>query len=87
MHNVAFGDVIQVDPTKNEMFGFCFVFVTEVRQWGIIGYIPAPDSKHYWLRLKWDHIHWCGQSTFATDLCQEEENGKDSQWVSLDPSE
>lgn len=40
------GDVVQLDPdkTKNRAFIGCFLVVTEVKEWGIQGYVPVPGA-------------------------------------------
>lgn len=37
------GDVVQLDPdkTENKMFAGCFMTVTEVKEWGVQGYVQA----------------------------------------------
>jgi hypothetical protein len=39
-HDVKVGDIVQVHPDK-EMFGACMVVVTEVKSWGIQGYVQS----------------------------------------------
>lgn len=34
------GDVIQIDPLHDPMFGGAFLIVTEVKSWGVKGYVP-----------------------------------------------
>jgi hypothetical protein len=34
------GDIVQVNPEK-EMFGGCMVVVTELKSWGIQGYVQS----------------------------------------------
>ena len=37
------GDLVQLDPekTKNPMFGACILTVSEVRSWGVQGYVQG----------------------------------------------
>ena len=37
---IEVGDIVQVDPSK-EVFGGCLVVVTEVKPWGIQGYVQS----------------------------------------------
>ena len=37
---VEVNDIVQVNPEK-EMFGACMVVVTEVKSWGIQGYVQS----------------------------------------------
>lgn len=45
--NVSVGDIVQVNPKTAEdlMFVGCLVVVTEVKSWGIQGYVPVPTSR------------------------------------------
>lgn len=40
------GEIVQLNPenTKNEMFQDCLMVVTEVKSWGVQGYVPAPGQ-------------------------------------------
>lgn len=37
------GDIVQLDPekTKNKAFAACLMIVTEVKSWGVQGYVQA----------------------------------------------
>jgi hypothetical protein len=37
------GDIVQLDPdqTKNKMFAGCLMTVTEIKTWGVQGYVQA----------------------------------------------
>lgn len=40
------GTIVQIDPThENKMFAGCLMIVTEVKSWGLQGYISCPESK------------------------------------------
>lgn len=53
---VATGDIVQVNPDK-EMFGGCMVVVTEVKPWGIQGYVQSAGVPgQQYIRLKWEDI-------------------------------
>lgn len=61
MNNTHPGDIVQVNPDK-EMFGACLVVVTEVKEWGIQGYVKNASNTggHAYIRLKWEdfeHTH------------------------------
>jgi hypothetical protein len=51
---IKVGDIVQVNPEK-EMFGACLVVVTEVKSWGIQGYVQSAgvDGQQF-VRLKHD---------------------------------
>jgi hypothetical protein len=53
-------DIVQVDPGM-EVFGGCMVVVTEVKNWGVQGYVQSAgvDGQQY-IRLKWDQLEATG---------------------------
>lgn len=66
--DVKVGDVVQVtNAEKGGWFG-ALLTVSEVKTWGIQGYmhcvddIAEPGSQAY-LRVKWDDLEWVGVAT------------------------
>lgn len=68
------GDLVQLDPEKvgNKMLAGCIMVVTELRSWGVIGYIQAfgqngkPGGQaHY--RAKFDECTWVGKAVWTID--------------------
>ena len=57
---VELHDIVQVDPSK-DVFGGCLVVVTEVKNWGIQGYVQnaGADGQAY-IRLEWDSFEKTG---------------------------
>ena len=54
------GDIVQVAPEK-EVFGGCMVVVTEVRSWGVQGYVQnAGQDGLAYIRLKFDDFELTG---------------------------
>ena len=57
---VEIGDIVQVNPSK-EMFGGCMVMVTEVKSWGIQGYVQSAGVLgQQYIRLKFEDIEPTG---------------------------
>jgi len=53
---IEIGDIVQVNPDK-EMFGACMVVVTEVKSWGIQGYVQSAGVQgQQYIRLKFEDI-------------------------------
>lgn len=49
---IEVNDVVQVNPSR-EMFGGCMVVVTELKSWGIQGYVQSAGvSGQQYIRLK-----------------------------------
>lgn len=40
---IAVNDVVQIDA-DDPVFAYCFLTVTEVRNWGVIGYVQVPTQ-------------------------------------------
>ena len=44
MDNWQVNDVIQIDSEHDERFGGCFIQVTEVKSWGVKGFVAIPGN-------------------------------------------
>jgi hypothetical protein len=57
------GDIVQVNPEK-ETFGGCMVVVTEIKAWGIQGYVQnAGVNGQAYIRLKTEDFEHTGGKT------------------------
>ncbi len=57
MTEIAVNDVVQINPESDPKWGGCFLVVTEVKSWGIQGWLRIPmqsGSAHY--RAPYEHI-------------------------------
>lgn len=74
------GDVVQIDPEHDEVFGLCLMVVTELKpSWnGLRGYvlIPSREGKRAYYRVGSNHVYRVGtaQWTFADDVKAEDAN-------------
>jgi len=60
MNEIAIGDIVQVTPDK-EMFGACMVVVTELKSFGIQGYVQSAGVPgQQYIRLKFDEYEHTG---------------------------
>jgi hypothetical protein len=60
---IKVGDIVQVDPSK-EMFGACMVTVTEVKDWGIQGYVQSAGVEgQQYIRLNTGEFERTGGET------------------------
>jgi hypothetical protein len=58
--NIEVNDIVQVNPEK-EMFGACMVVVTELKSWGIQGYVQSAGVQgQQYIRLKFEEIQPTG---------------------------
>ncbi len=57
---IEINDIVQVDPSY-DVFGGCMVVVTEIKSWGIQGYVQSAgvDGQQY-IRLQWDNFEKTG---------------------------
>lgn len=47
MNKIEPGDIVQLDPekTQNKAFAACLLIVTEVKKWGVQGYVQALGTR------------------------------------------
>ena len=67
---VARGDVVQiVDETRKGLLG-AFVLVTEVKSWGVQGFVHAvqsfDDAAQIYLRLNWEQFEKVGTAVLVS---------------------
>lgn len=82
---VVVGSIVQIDPEckANPMFGACMLTVTEVKDWGVQGYVQALGDLgqiggQAYIRLGWESIEPTGGSAvwaIGVESDQEGENG------------
>lgn len=57
---IEIGDIVQVKP-EVETFGACMVVVTQVKDWGIQGYVQSAGVPgQAYIRLKFDRVEKTG---------------------------
>lgn len=60
--DVRVGDIVQINEhLENKAFSYCLVTVTEVRSWGIQGFVQALGDRYNiggqaYVRLEWDEF-------------------------------
>lgn len=60
MTQAEIGDIVQVNP-EVDTFGGCMVVVTEVKSWGIQGYVQSAGVPgQQYIRLNWKDIEPTG---------------------------
>ena len=59
---IAVGDVVQIDPEHDPAFAACFLVVTELKTWGVMGYVRVPghDGGDAYYRVPFEKIHRVG---------------------------
>lgn len=73
--DVQVGDVVQIDPEMDDTFGACFLVVTEVKPWGVQGYVTVPGHGKKggaaYLRPTFDKLVRIGCAEWARGICDE----------------
>ena len=59
------GAVLQIAPEHSEMFGGCFLQVTEVKPWGVQGFVRVPGGGNAFVRVKWEHLEVIGMAVWV----------------------
>jgi hypothetical protein len=58
--------VVQINENGQEGWIGCFVLVTEVKHWGIQGFVQIPKSEgQAYVRLTYDQIEYIGQAALT----------------------
>ena len=54
---IEVGDIVQVDPMASDTFGACLIVVTEIKSWGIQGYVQSAGVEgQQYIRLNFDQF-------------------------------
>lgn len=57
--------IVQVNENGNKDWIGCLVQVSEVKGWGVQGWVQIPQSGQAFIRLKWDEIDYIGQAVMV----------------------
>lgn len=74
------GSVVQLNERASApCYVGCFLLVSEVRSWGVQGFIATPHERgepasNIWLRPAWDAIEYIGQAVMVP--AAEEQDGR-----------
>lgn len=64
------GTAVQLtDKAKNQMFAFCMMTVTDIKEWGALGYVQALGEKGQvggvaYYRATWDEMVYVGEAAY-----------------------
>jgi hypothetical protein len=64
---VRVGDVVQIDPTVDGHFAGCLLTVTEVKSWGVQGFVKVPASGEAYYRCPFGQIARVGRAEWVPD--------------------
>jgi len=57
--------VVQVNELGDKDWVGCLIHVSEVKNWGIVGFIRVPKTGNAYVRLRWEKIEYIGQATMT----------------------
>lgn len=79
MESCRVNDVLQIDPEHDPVFGGCFMIVTEVKPWGVQGYVQIPGEKggQAYYRCNYEHLFFIGRAEWIANRESESENDMD----------
>lgn len=65
---LSIGDVVQINPKHDEVFGGAFMIVSEPKEWGAQGYCHGlkPGSVAYY-RCKFEDMEYVGKAAWETE--------------------
>lgn len=72
-HGWVVGDILQIDPDHDEVFGGCLMIVTQVANWGAQGFFDVPGQGQAFYRVEPEHAEKVGRVVWFPD--SEEEDG------------
>lgn len=79
------GDIVQLDPTQtsNKMFSACLMTVSEVKDWGVHGFVQALGEKgemggRAYYRAVWGTFEFTGGKNVWMPAEENEEESRDS---------
>ena len=68
MEDCDSGDVYQIDPNHDKIFGGCFLTVTLSNDWGVQGYVKIPgESGLAFYRCEYKHLDYTGKAEWAKE--------------------
>jgi hypothetical protein len=67
------GDIVQIDPEHDEMFGACLMIVTEPKEWGAQGYVRVPGNEggNAFYRCKYENMELVGFAEWVRAVDEE----------------
>jgi hypothetical protein len=82
---VRYGDILQIDPSRDQVFGGCFMIVEKVLEEEVQGYIPIPKKTRWemghfekpsslvcYLRKKWADVRLVGKSIWRNSITSDD---------------
>lgn len=71
------GDIVQIDPEHDTVFGGCLMVVSEPKAWGAQGYVNVPGQGLAYYRVKEKDAKMVGKAEWLFEMKQEDEDDED----------
>lgn len=65
-HTLEIGDIVQIDPSHDEIFGGALMVVTEPKEWGAQGYVFGLGKGKAFYRCAWEHMELVGKAVWMS---------------------
>lgn len=65
---IKVGSIVQIDPAYDPAFGACLLTVTEMKSFGVMGFVRVPErpeAVEAYYRVAFEHIAYIGESEWA----------------------
>ncbi len=62
------GDIVQIAPEHVSIFAGCLVIVTEVKSWGVQGYVTVPARGDAYVRIETEEFQRVGRAAWTRDV-------------------
>jgi len=60
------GDVVQINPSHDKVFGACFMVISEPKSWGAQGYCAVPGELGLaYYRCKFENMEFIGRAVWV----------------------
>lgn len=60
------GDVVQIDPQADPVFGGALMMVTEPKSWGAQGFVHGLDRGSAFYRCKFENMEFVGKASWVS---------------------
>ena len=64
---IKVGSVVQIAPDESNpgLFGGCMLIVSELKSWGVQGYVRIPGKGDSYCRPRWEQMAYVGESAWG----------------------
>ena len=67
MKDIAENSIVQINENGGEDWMGCIVQVSEVKPWGVIGWVQIPLQGPSFVKLLWAQIEYIGEAVFKLE--------------------